>query len=112
LPAGEMKHGTIALIDEYFPSIVIAPEDSVYEKTKSNIEQIKARGGNIIIVTTEGNTELERFSDDVIYIPKTLEMLTPILATVPLYLLAYHIAKLKGHDIDKPRNLAKSVTVE
>lgn len=112
LPAGEMKHGTIALIDKDFPSLVIAPEDSVYEKTKSNIEQIKARGGPIIAITTEGNTELKSLADDVIYIPKTLEMLTPILSVIPVYLLAYHVAKLRGHDIDKPRNLAKSVTVE
>ncbi len=112
LPAGEMKHGTIALIAPDFPSLVIAPEDSVYEKTKSTIEQIKARGGPIIAITTEGNTELERFTKDIMYIPKTLEMLTPILATIPIYLFAYHIARLRGHDIDKPRNLAKSVTVE
>ncbi len=112
LPAGEMKHGTIALIDEKFPSLVIAPQDSVYEKIQSNIEQISARRGPIIAITTEGNEEIKKFAQDVIYIPKTLEMLTPILAVVPIYLLTYHIARLKGHEIDKPRNLAKSVTVE
>jgi glucosamine--fructose-6-phosphate aminotransferase (isomerizing) len=112
LPAGEMKHGTIALIDEDFTSLIIAPVDSVYEKIKSNIEQIHARKGKMIIITTEGNEELKQFSDDIIYIPKTLEMLTPMLAVIPIYLLTYHIARLLGHDIDKPRNLAKSVTVE
>jgi len=112
LPAGEMKHGTIALIDKDFPTLIIAPEDSVYEKTKSNLEEIKARGGKIIAITTEGNEELKAFTPDVMYIPKTLEMLTPILSVIPIYLLAYHIARLRGNDIDKPRNLAKSVTVE
>ncbi len=112
LPAGEMKHGTIALIDEKFPTLIIAPEDSVYEKIQSNIEQIAARRGPIIAITTEGNDQIKQYAKDVIYIPKTLEMLTPILAVIPLYLFAYHIARLKGHEIDKPRNLAKSVTVE
>jgi glucosamine--fructose-6-phosphate aminotransferase (isomerizing) len=112
LPAGEMKHGTIALIDQNYPTLVIAPDDSVYEKTQSNIEQISARKGPMIVITTEGNEQVKQYAKDVIYIPKTLEMLTPILAVVPVYLLTYHIAKLKGHEIDKPRNLAKSVTVE
>lgn len=112
LPAGEMKHGTIALIDKEFPTLIIAPVDSVYEKTKSNLEEIKARGGKIIAITTEGNEELKAFTPDVMYIPKTLEMLTPILSVIPIYLLSYHIARLRGNDIDKPRNLAKSVTVE
>ncbi len=112
LPSGEMKHGTIALIDENFPTLVIAPVDSVYEKTKSGLEEIRARGGKIIAITTEGNDDLKAFTPDVMYIPKTLEMLTPILSVIPIYLLAYHIARLRGNDIDKPRNLAKSVTVE
>lgn len=111
-PAGEMKHGPIALIDPDFVSVFIAPVDSVYEKTKSNIEETKARGGKIICITTEGNTELENLADDVIYIPKTLEMLLPILATIPLQLFSYHMAVSKGFNPDKPRNLAKSVTVE
>lgn len=111
-PAGEMKHGPIALIDPDFVSLFIAPVDSVYEKTKSNIEETKARGGKIICVTTEGNTELESLADDVIYIPKTLEMLQPILAAIPLQLFAYHMSVQKGFNPDKPRNLAKSVTVE
>ncbi len=112
LPSGEMKHGTIALIDKNFPTLIIAPVDSVYEKTKSSLEEIRARSGPVIAITTEGNKELARHTKDIMYIPKTLEMLTPILAVVPIYLLAYHIARLRGNDIDKPKNLAKSVTVE
>ncbi len=110
--AGEMKHGSIALIDEDFPVFAIAPKDSVYEKNISNIEEIRARMGKIIILTTEGNKEAEKIADDVIYIPKTLEMLTPILGVVPLQLFAYYISCFRGLDVDKPRNLAKSVTVE
>ncbi len=110
--AGEMKHGSIALIDENFPVFAIAPKDSVYEKNISNIEEILARKGKIIILTTEGNKEAEKIADDVIYIPKTLEMLTPILGVVPLQLFAYYISCFRGLDVDKPRNLAKSVTVE
>ncbi|GAI13394.1 unnamed protein product, partial [marine sediment metagenome] len=110
--AGEMKHGPIALIDENFPTIAVVPSDSVYEKMISNIEEIKARGGPIIAVATQGNKKIEKLVDDVIYIPKTLEMLTPILSVIPLQLLAYYIGVLRGCDVDKPRNLAKSVTVE
>lgn len=110
--AGEMKHGPIALIDENFPCLVIAPQDSVYEKTVSNIQQLKARKGKVIALTTKGNTELASMADDVIYIPKTLEMLTPMLSVIPLQLFAYYMGTLKGYDVDKPRNLAKSVTVE
>lgn len=110
--AGEMKHGPIALIDPNFPVFVLAPKDSVYEKTISNLEEIKARGGKIIALTTEGNEEIRNLVDDVIFIPKTLEMLTPILAVVPLQIFAYGVAVVKGYDPDKPRNLAKSVTVE
>ena len=110
--AGEMKHGPIALIDEKFPTFVIAPSDSVYEKMISNIEEIRARKGPILAIATEGNEDIKKIADDVIYIPKTLEMLTPILAIIPLQLFAYHVAALRGCDIDKPRNLAKSVTVE
>jgi glutamine---fructose-6-phosphate transaminase (isomerizing) len=111
-PSGEMKHGPIAMIDENFPSIFIAPRDSVYEKNISNIEEIKSRSGKIITVATEGDEDIKRVSDEVIYIPKTLEMLTPILAVIPLQLFAYHMAILNNRDVDKPRNLAKSVTVE
>ena len=112
LPSGEMKHGSIAMIDKNFPSIFIAPHDSVYEKNLSNIEEIKARSGPVIAIVTEGNKELKKLADEIFYIPKTLEMLTPILATVPLQLFAYHMALLNNKDVDKPRNLAKSVTVE
>ncbi|MDP1884506.1 MAG: glutamine--fructose-6-phosphate transaminase (isomerizing) [Candidatus Moranbacteria bacterium] len=109
---GEMKHGPIALIDKDFPSVFIAPRDSVYEKTISGMQEIKARGGKIIAIATEGDTEIKKSADDVIYIPKTLEMLTPLLSVVPLQLLAYFVGVAKGLDVDKPRNLAKSVTVE
>lgn len=112
IPAGEIKHGPIALIQPNFPTLLIAPQDSMYEKMRSTIEEIKARSGPIVAITTEGNTELDSYSQDVIYIPKTLEMLTPILAVIPIYLLTYHISILRGNDVDKPRNLAKSVTVE
>ena len=111
-PAAEMKHGPIALIDPETPSVFVAPVDLMYEKTQSNIEEVKARQGPIIAVTTEGNTELARKVNDIIYIPRTLDCLTPLLSVVPLQLLAYHIAVARGCDVDKPRNLAKSVTVE
>jgi len=111
-PAGEMKHGPIALLDKNFPIVAIAPKDSVYEKMKSAIEEVKARLSPVLAITTEGNTDLKNLADDIIYIPKTLEMLTPILSIIPLQLFAYYIAVSKGFDPDKPRNLAKSVTVE
>jgi len=111
-PAGEMKHGPIALIDKNFPTIGICPSDSVYEKMISNLEEIKTRQGKLLLVATETNKDIEKMADDIIYIPKTLEMLTPIIAVLPLHLLAYYIGILKGRDVDKPRNLAKSVTVE
>jgi glucosamine--fructose-6-phosphate aminotransferase (isomerizing) len=110
--AGEMKHGPIAMIDENFPSVFIAPQDSVYEKMISNMEEVKARRGPIITNATEGDEKIRELADDVIYIPKTLEMLTPLLSVIPLQLFAYHFGVLRGHDVDKPRNLAKSVTVE
>lgn len=110
--AGEMKHGPIALIDKDFPAVFLAPLDSVYEKVISNLEETKARSGKVIIITTSGNKEIEKYTNDIIYIPKTLEMLTPLLSVVPLQLLAYYVAVAKGRDVDKPRNLAKSVTVE
>ncbi|HEY8484106.1 MAG TPA: glutamine--fructose-6-phosphate transaminase (isomerizing) [Longimicrobiales bacterium] len=113
LPAAEMKHGPIALIDENMPVVVIAPFDGVYSKIISNVEEVKARGGRVIAVVTDDNhEELARRADHLITIPKTLDLLTPILATVPLQLLAYHIAVMRGCDVDQPRNLAKSVTVE
>lgn len=110
--AGEMKHGPIAMIDKNLPSVVIAPKDSVYEKMVSNIEEIRARRGPVIAVATEGDEGISQIADDVIYIPKTLEMLTPLLSVVPLQLFAYHFGVARGCDVDKPRNLAKSVTVE
>ena len=111
-PAGEMKHGPIALIDKNFPCVFIAPQDSVYEKTVSNMEEVKARGGPILAIATEGDKKIGEVAEDVIFIPKTLEMLTPILSVIPLQLFAYHFGVMKGLDVDRPRNLAKSVTVE
>jgi len=111
-PSGELKHGPIAMISKDFPSVFIAPQDSVYEKNLSNMEEIKARGGRVIAIASEGDEEIKKIADDVIYIPKTLEMLTPILSVIPLQLFAYYMAVLNGRDVDKPRNLAKSVTVE
>ncbi len=110
--AGEMKHGPLAMIDTSFPALAIAPSDSVYEKMLSNIQEIKARKGKIIAVGTEGNHDVKEFVDDVIYIPKTIEMLSPILSIVPLQLFAYYVAVKRGLNVDRPRNLAKSVTVE
>ena len=109
---GEMKHGPIALIDKDFPAFIIAPTDSVYDKNVSHIQEIKVRGGKVIALATEGNEEIKSIVDDVIYIPKTLEMLSPILTVIPLQLFAFYVAQAKGLDVDKPRNLAKSVTVE
>ncbi|MBI4520778.1 MAG: glutamine--fructose-6-phosphate transaminase (isomerizing), partial [Gemmatimonadetes bacterium] len=111
-PAAEMKHGPIALIDENMPAVVIAPTDSVYSKVVSNIEEVKARGGRVIAVVSESNRDLNERADHLLQIPKTIDCLTPILAIVPLQLLAYHMAVLRGCDVDQPRNLAKSVTVE
>ncbi|HEX4645402.1 MAG TPA: SIS domain-containing protein, partial [Verrucomicrobiae bacterium] len=111
-PAADMKHGPIALIDEHTPSVVVIPSDAMYDKTLSNLEVVKARKGPVIALATEGNSTLAKQVDDVIYLPATLEALFPLLAVVPLQLLAYHIAVARGCDVDKPRNLAKSVTVE
>jgi len=109
---GELKHGPLALIDENCPTIAICPSDSVYEKMISNIEEIKARRGKVIAIASEGNEKIKEIVDDVIYIPKTLEILTPILSVIPLHLFAYYLALKLGRNIDKPKNLAKSVTVE
>ena len=111
-PAGEMKHGPIAMIDENFPSLFICPRDSVYEKVISGMEEIKARSGKIFTIATNGDKQIAKVSDDVFYIPKTLEMLTPLLSVIPLQLFAYYVGVGLGYDVDKPRNLAKSVTVE
>jgi glutamine---fructose-6-phosphate transaminase (isomerizing) len=110
--AGEMKHGPIALIDKDLPSFVIVPSDSMYEKVINNIQEIKARKGKVIAIATKGNKEILKIADDVIFIPKTLEMLTPMLSSLPLHLFAYYVGLLRGCDVDKPRNLAKAVSVE
>ena len=110
--SGELKHGPLALIDDRFYSVFIMPQDSVYEKNVSNLQELRARSGRAIVLTTEGNEEVAEFADDVMYIPKTLEMLTPIVALIPLQLFAYYTSVLRGCDVDQPRNLAKSVTVE
>jgi len=111
-PAAEMKHGPIALVDENMPVVFIAPKDSTYDKIISNIEEIKARKGKVIAIATEGDNDIDRLADYVIKIPETIRMLMPILSVIPLQLLAYHIAMKKGLNVDQPRNLAKSVTVE
>jgi len=111
-PAGEMKHGPIALIDEHMPVVAICPRDKVRDKMLSNIEQVRARGGRVIALATAGDSRVADAADDVIWIPETTPYLTPVLAIIPLQLLAYHIAVLRGCDVDQPRNLAKSVTVE
>jgi glutamine---fructose-6-phosphate transaminase (isomerizing) len=110
--AAEMKHGPIALIDAKTPTVFLVPQDSMYEKTMANLAMIRARKGPIIALATEGDKAIKKVANDVIYLPKTLEPLNPILASVPLQLFAYHIAVTRGCDVDKPRNLAKSVTVE
>lgn len=110
--AGEMKHGPLALIDENFPTLAIVPNDSVRDKMLSNIKEIQARRGKVIVIATSGDQEIAGLVDDVIYIPETIEMLSPILTVIPLQLFAYHVAVALGRDVDKPRNLAKSVTVE
>ena len=111
-PAAEMKHGPIALIDKDMPSVIIALRDSIYDKVISNIQEVKARGGKIIAIANDGDREIKKHALHVIYIPKTIPMLSPLLSVIPLQLLAYHIAALRGCEIDQPRNLAKSVTVE
>jgi glucosamine--fructose-6-phosphate aminotransferase (isomerizing) len=111
-PAAEMKHGPIALVDERTPSVFLVPQGAVYDKVMSNLEEIRARGGPVIAVVAEGDDHAAQLADDVIHIPSVPDYLQPIVASVPLQLLAYHIAILRGCDVDKPRNLAKSVTVE
>ena len=115
-PAAEMKHGPIALVDENTPSVFLVQRGGVYDKVMSNLEEIKARGGPVIAVAGAGNAQnadrVESLADDVIWVPSVPDYLQPLVAVVPLQLLAYHIARLRGCDVDKPRNLAKSVTVE
>jgi glucosamine--fructose-6-phosphate aminotransferase (isomerizing) len=111
-PAAEMKHGPIALIDDNMPVVFIATKDATYEKVVSNIEEVRARRGRVIAIATEGDDEIRKRADHVIYIPPTQPLLTPILTIIPLQLLAYYIAIMRNCDVDQPRNLAKSVTVE
>jgi glucosamine--fructose-6-phosphate aminotransferase (isomerizing) len=111
-PAAEMKHGPIALIDKDMPSVILALRDSIYDKVISNIQEVNARGGSVIAVASESDTNINKYARHVIYIPETIAMLSPLLSVIPLQLLAYHIAAIRGCEIDQPRNLAKSVTVE
>jgi len=112
LPAAEMKHGPIALIDENMPAVFVAPRCGTYEKVMGNIEEVRARGGRVVAVATEGDTEISRHAEHVFYVPDCPEPLQPMLTVIPLQLLAYHAAVARGCNVDKPRNLAKSVTVE
>ena len=111
-PAAEMKHGPIALIDEEMPVVVVATKNALYEKLMSNIQEIKARKGRVIAIVSKDDDKVRELADEYIELPKTLECLEPLLATIPLQLMAYYIAVAKGKDVDQPRNLAKSVTVE
>jgi glucosamine--fructose-6-phosphate aminotransferase (isomerizing) len=111
-PAGELKHGPIALVEPGVPVVAVATECHVYPKVLSNIQEVKARGAEVIAVASEGDEEIAGLVDHVLYVPRTHELLSPVVVTVPLQLLAYHIAKARGTDVDQPRNLAKSVTVE
>ncbi len=112
MPAAEMKHGPIALINDGMPAVFIANKGRQYDKVMSNIAEVRARGGHVIAVATEGDDEIKHHAEDVIYVPDVAEQLSPMLTVVPLQLIAYHAAVIRGHDVDKPRNLAKSVTVE
>jgi glucosamine--fructose-6-phosphate aminotransferase (isomerizing) len=111
-PAGELKHGPIALVDDGVPVVAIATRCHVYPKMVSNIQEVKSRGASVVAVVSEGDVEAARLADHVIEVPATPELLAPVIVTVPLQLLAYHVAVLHGRDVDQPRNLAKSVTVE
>jgi glucosamine--fructose-6-phosphate aminotransferase (isomerizing) len=111
-PAAEMKHGPIALVDEQTPSVFIVPQGFVYDKVMANLEEVKARGGPVIAVIENGDKRVVQIADDVISVPRVSEPLQPLINIVPLQLLSYHVALLRGCDVDKPRNLAKSVTVE
>jgi glucosamine--fructose-6-phosphate aminotransferase (isomerizing) len=110
--AGEMKHGPIALIDEYRAVVCIAPASKIYEKMVSNIQEIRSRQGKIIAIASAGDEEIKELTKEIIYIPKTEELFSPLIVALPLQLIAYHIAVKRGCDVDQPRNLAKSVTVE
>jgi len=110
--SGELKHGPIALIDKEMPILALVPQDDVYQKSLSNVEEIKARQGRLILIGTEGDSHLRKLTEDVIYLPKVSDEMNPILYTIPAQILAYEIASKRGCDVDQPRNLAKSVTVE
>ena len=111
-PAAELKHGPIALVEDGVPVVAIATECHVYPKMLSNIQEVRARGAEVIAIATEGDTQIGAIADHVLEVPSTPELLSPVVVTVPLQLFAYHVAKLRGCDVDQPRNLAKSVTVE
>jgi glucosamine--fructose-6-phosphate aminotransferase (isomerizing) len=111
-PAGEMKHGPIALIDEKMPVVVLAPRDRYFQKTMSNLKEVESRGGKVVVLTDDAKTTSEISAHRVLILPKASHYLTPIVMTIPLQLLAYYIAVHRGTDVDQPRNLAKSVTVE
>lgn len=111
-PAAEMKHGPIALIDENMPVVVIAPKSGQYEKIVSNIQEVKARHGKVIAIVNNGDSEIAKMADHVIEVEDTVEIFSPLITTIPLQLLSYHIAVMRGCNVDQPRNLAKSVTVE
>jgi glucosamine--fructose-6-phosphate aminotransferase (isomerizing) len=111
-PAAEMKHGPIALIDQEMPVVFIATKDSSYEKVVSNIQEVKARKGRVIAVVTEGDTQIPAMAEFTLAVPATIEPLMPLISVIPLQLLSYHIAVMRGCNVDQPRNLAKSVTVE
>jgi glucosamine--fructose-6-phosphate aminotransferase (isomerizing) len=110
--AGEMKHGPIALIDEKMPVVVVAPKDAHYEKTLSNMQEVRARDGQVIAIATRGDEEIMELAQDVIWLPAAPDEVLPLLTVIPLQLLSYFVANLKGNDVDQPRNLAKTVTVE
>ena len=111
-PAAEMKHGPIALVEEDLPSVFIATKDKNYEKVVSNIQEVKARSGKVIAVLTEGDHAVAKMCDDVMFVPDTDEAIMPLISVIPLQILSYHIGVMKGLNVDQPRNLAKSVTVE
>ena len=111
-PAGELKHGPIALVDDNLLVVFLHLQNDLYDKSQSSLEQIRARGGQLLIVGTEGDDKLKEFSDNVIYVPQSNPYTQPLLANIPLQLFAYYMAVERGNDVDQPRNLAKSVTVE
>ena len=110
--AGEMKHGPIALLDEETPVVVVATDSHVYDKVVSNIQEVRARGAEVVAIATDGNEDIQHHADDVVYVPRTHPFLQAALAVIPLQLIAYRIARLRGMNVDQPRNLAKTVTVE